>query len=91
MAMLKGVGEVPFSENGIANLLSMAKLVDDGFRIYCDTYIEDAIYVDTPNNGMRKFIRSKNCLYFHDTENRQHTTFFNSQIENEKLYKKRQI
>ena len=32
--MIKGVGDVPFTKDGIANLLSMAKLTDDGFRIF---------------------------------------------------------
>ena len=47
-ATMKGVSDVPYSEQGITNLLSMAKLVDDGFRIYINTDVEDAIYVHTP-------------------------------------------
>ena len=63
------MGDVPFSKEGIANLLSMAKLVDNGFRIYMDTNVDDAIYVYTLDKRVNKFIQSRNGLYFHDTEN----------------------
>ena len=90
-ATLNGVGDVPFSEEGIANLLSMAKLIDDGFRIFIDTDIEDAIFVYTPNGRVNKFIRSKNGLYYHDTTNRKDISFMNSQLENSQIYTRRQI
>ena len=48
-ATMNGIRDVPYSEEGIINLLSMAKLVDDGFWIYINTNVEDTIYVHTPN------------------------------------------
>ncbi len=80
-ATLGGVGDVPFTEEGITNVLSMAKLVMQGFRIFIDTAIENAIFVYTPDGRIMKFVPSKNGLYFHDTSNWQ-MTFFNSQYEN---------
>ena len=89
-ANLDGIGTVPYSNEGIANLLSMAKLVDKGFRVQMDTAIEDAIRVHTNDGRVIKFKRSNNGLYFHDTANRQ-MAFMNSQYENAQLYTQRQI
>ena len=71
MAHINGIGNVPFSDEGIANLLSMEKLIDAGFRITMDTDKEDAINVYTKDNRIIKFTHSKNGLYFHDTEDRK--------------------
>ena len=90
MAHINGIGNVPFSDEGIANLLSMAKLIDAGFRITMDTDKEDAINVYTKDNRIIKFTHSKNGLYFHDTEDRK-MTFLNSQYENSLLYSHRQV
>ena len=90
MAHIKGIGDVPFSNEGITNLLSMTKWIDSGFRIKMDTDIENAVDVYTNNNRIIKFTRSKNGLYFHDTEDRQ-MVFLNSQYENSLLYTCRQV
>ena len=69
----------------------MAKLVDQGYGIYVNTDIEDAIQVRSPDRKrIIKFERSENGLYFHDTRNRQ-IIFLNSQLENSQKYTKRQI
>ena len=62
-ATMTGIGKVPFSEDGIANLLSMAKLVDAGFRVFIDTAIEDAILLYTKDGRVIKFNRSKNIIF----------------------------
>ena len=90
-ATMNSISDVPFSKQGIGNLLSMVKLFDDGFRIYIDTDIKDAIHVHTPNGQVNKFIQSKNGLYFHDTENRKNISFMNSQLENSIKYTRCQI
>ena len=90
MAHINGIGNVPFSDEGIANLSSMAKLIDAGFRITMDTDKEDAINVYTKDNRIIKFTHSKNGLYFHDTEDRK-MTFLNSQYENSLLYTCKQV
>ena len=87
---LDGIGVVPFTNDGIANLLSMAKLVDQGFRVYIDTDVEDAILVFKPDGRIIKFERSDNGLYYHDTKNRQ-VSLMNSQYENSMMYTRRQV
>ena len=57
---------IPFSENGIANLMSVSKLIDQGFRIYMDSAVEHVMYVERENGNTRTFNRSKNGLFYHD-------------------------
>ena len=54
-ATLNGIGEVPFAKEGTANLLSMAKSVDQGFRVFINTDVEDAILVCMPDARTAKF------------------------------------
>ena len=89
-AEISGLGTVPFSEYGIANIVSMAKLIDDGFRVVMDTSESDSIQVFTKDGHILTFERSKNGLYYHDTCNRQ-MTFMNSQKANAQYYMKQQI
>ena len=44
------VNEYHYSENAIANLLSFAKIADDHY-IICNTKVDDAIYVQSRDNG----------------------------------------
>ena len=88
---VKGLGEVPYSDEGIANLVSLGQLVKQGYRIVMDSAIDDAIQVYTPDGKrMLRFAQSKNGLYYHDTENRQ-VVMMNSQLENSEFYTKRQV
>jgi len=90
-ATVNGLGTVPFTDNSITNLTSMAKLVDQGCSVYVNTDEEDAIKVKNPEGDrIIKFERSENGLYFHDTQNRQ-IIFLNSQKENSQQYTKRQV
>ena len=83
---MNGLGTVPFTDSSITNLTSMAKLVDQGYGIFVNTDVEDAIKVRSPDHKrIIKFERSKNGLYFHDTGNRQ-VTFLNSQLETSQQY-----
>ena len=86
-ADMDGVGTVPFSEDSIANLVSMAELINSGYRIFVDTAIEDTIFVFCKNKIL-KFERSEKDLYFYNTENRQ-ISFLNNQYENSFNYTKR--
>ena len=56
-----------YSENAIANLLSFTKLADD-YYIICNTRIDDAIYVQSKDDGKYlQFQRShKFNLYYID-------------------------
>ena len=87
---ITGLGPVPLSENSITYLVSMAILIDTGFRVFFDLAIKNAIFLFINNNIILKFERSDNGLYFHDTENRQ-VYILNSQFENIFNYTKRQI
>ena len=75
------------SENNITNLVSMAKLIYLGFRIYIDTVIKDAIFIFTKNNRVIKFEWSENILFFQNTKNCQ-ILFLNSQYKNSFNYAK---
>ena len=61
------MGEYHYSENTIANLLLFAKIADD-YYIMCDTKVDDAIYVQSKDNG--KYLRfqrdPKFNLYYMD-------------------------
>ena len=72
---------MPFSDKGMANLLSMSKLIDDGNRILIDTSVDDDVRVFTKDDRNVVFKRSKNGSHCHDTENRQ-LNFMSSQHEN---------
>ena len=102
-AEMDGVGRMPFSEDGIANLFGMNDLIKRGFRVHMDSDEENAIFVEK-NNEVRKFITSNGGLYFHDLWNDsmsfekqnknnkiKNNIFMQSQKENSMWYTKRQI
>lgn len=62
---LLGFGPVWFYPEGIANILSLALLVSDQFRVTMNTDIENAIYVHKDNRVRKSFTFPCN-LYFCD-------------------------
>eukprot|EP00536_Pseudo-nitzschia_multiseries_P016220 jgi/Psemu1/45365/gm1.45365_g len=63
MGTLPGFGPVWFYPKGIANVLSLALLVSDRFRVTMDTDVENAIFAHK-DDCARKFIRSPWNLYY---------------------------
>ena len=70
-ATMNRIGTISFSKDSITNLVSMAKLINSGYRIFVNTVVENTIFVFCKNGRIMKFKRSKNDLYFHNTKNRQ--------------------
>jgi len=88
-AEMNNIGTVSFSENAVTNILSMGKIAEK-YRITYDSLNGDEFLIHKDDGSIVKFIKSKNGLYYHDTENRQ-ITMMNSQKENSMMYSKRQI
>ena len=66
VADTKGMPEpMPFNKQGLANFMSVSELCNQGFRVYMDTNVEPAMFVESKRSGItRKFGRSKNGLFF---------------------------
>ena len=88
-AEMNNIGTVSFSENAVTNILPMGKIAEK-YRITYDSLNGDEFLIHKDDGSIVKFIKSKNGLYYHDTENRQ-ITMMNSQKENSMMYSKRQI
>ena len=44
---MEGIVPMPFTDSGIANLFSVARLIEAGFRIVMDSDVEDYFIVET--------------------------------------------
>ena len=56
-------GTVPFMEDGVTNIMSLAKLTDR-YRVTFDSAVDNAFYVHTPQKTVR-FPRTESNLYAH--------------------------
>ena len=56
-------GEVCIAKDGIANLLSMGKLVKEGYRVQMDSDVENAINVFNEDGSYIKFVCVNDGLY----------------------------
>ena len=64
--MFNGIGEQPFNEDAMTNVLCAAKLKDAGFDIHWNTKKVDAMFVESPHDdSVRKFQCSDDGLHFH--------------------------
>ena len=65
MADIQGIpNPIPFNKDGKANLISISKLYDQGFRTYMDADIEPAMFIENKKCGIvSKFSTSKNELF----------------------------
>ena len=64
-AVLKGVSQMPFTTEGIANLVGMGQLVKLGFKVTMNSDVENVIFVQKIDI-VCKLRPSENGLYFHD-------------------------
>eukprot|EP00536_Pseudo-nitzschia_multiseries_P000823 jgi/Psemu1/1867/gm1.1867_g len=81
IANLPGFGVVWFYANGLANILSLA-LVLDQYRVTMDTSINNAIYVHK-DSGTRRFQRSDCNLYYCDMQEHNGTVLALDTVEGE--------
>ncbi len=90
---LPGVGEVYFDPNGIANILSMAKIAQD-FDVKYDSKDGNKFIVSRESTGTyREFKQSPNGLYYHDLradlKRKSGVAFVNTVAENKNKYSRR--
>jgi hypothetical protein len=65
---LPSYGEVWFNPNGIANILSLSRVKERGFRVTFDSSNGNEFHVHKPNGTARVFCESSLGLYYMDTE-----------------------
>jgi hypothetical protein len=65
---LPGYGEVWFNPNGIANILSLSRVKQRGFRVTFDSENGNEFHVHKPNGTTRVFQQSNRGLYYMDTQ-----------------------
>jgi hypothetical protein len=65
---LPGYGEVWFNPNGIANIVSLSRVKERGFRVTFDSTNGNELYVHKPNGTARVLRESSHGLYYMDTE-----------------------
>ena len=97
--VLPNYGTVPFREDAMTNLMSLAR-VTDRYRVTFDSAKDNAFYVHTPNKVVR-FGRNDANLYTHKPtslgaddsiqETKEPTVFVQSVEENMKFYTPREI
>ena len=95
---LPGYGQVPFYEDAVTNLMSLAKLADK-YRVTYDNAVDDAFYAHTPHKVVR-FGRNELGLYEHtpsfmnkerQTKPKQQMTMLQTVAENMKFYTPREV
>ena len=64
---LPAYGEVPFHEDAVTNIFSLAKLVEK-YRVTFDSDVDNAFYVHTPSKVVR-FPKTESNLYAHKPSN----------------------
>ena len=90
-ASVDDIGEVPFAEEAITDLASVAELIKQGYGVFMDSDLEDAMSAHTPDHDqIVRFRRSGNGLHCHDTHNRD-VVMMNGQCENGLPCTERQI
>ena len=88
-AQVPNYGEVWFDSNGMANIFSFAKM-EDRYRITYDSAVESAFNVHT-DDGIVKFRRSAEGLYYHTPTYETGTTLVQTVDENKSFYTDRQF
>ena len=74
--------KICIATNGIANLILMGKLVEEGYRVTMDSDVENAINVYNEDGSYIKFVCVQNGLYcINLDDNRGHTNFLTTVSE----------
>ena len=74
--------KICIATDGIANLISMGKLVEEGYRVTIDSDVENAINVYNEDGSYIKFVCVQNGLYCIDLDTSGgHTNFLTTVLE----------
>ena len=76
--------KICIATNGIANLISMGKLVKEGYRVTMDSDVENAISVYNDDVSYIKFICIQNGLYCINLDNSGDCTNFLTTVSEQK-------
>ena len=80
---LPGYGEVWYHPNGIANILSLARVKDHGYHVTYDSHNGNEFRVYNPNNDTtRTFKESNRGLYFMESNDKTGTVLVNTVSDN---------
>ena len=87
---LPGYGTVWYHPNGIANILSLARVRERGYKVTFDSQHGNSFHVTKPDGTVRVFNQSDRGLYFMETTaNGNQTTLVNTVADNQTRYNKR--
>ena len=86
---LPGYGQVWYKEGGIANMLSLSRVVKI-YNVTFDSNKGDYFIVHRPSSFNLHFCRSKEGLYYYDTRHEQFS-MVHTVTQNKELYSERQV
>ena len=89
---LQGYGTVWYHPNGIANILSLARVKERGYHVTFDSRSNNAFHVHKTDGTIRVFTESAKGLYYLDTSKQKQTTevtMVNTVDENSAEYSQR--
>jgi hypothetical protein len=87
---LVGYGTVWYNPKGIANILSLARVKERGYRVTFDSSDGNAFHLHKPDGMVRVFNQSPKGLYYLDTKADQvHVTMVNTVEDNGTKYSQR--
>jgi hypothetical protein len=87
---LLGYGTVWYHPNGIANILSLARVKEHGYRVTFDTSDGNAFHIHKADGTVRVFNQSPKGLYYMDTKKHQEgMTMINTVEDNSTKYSQR--
>jgi hypothetical protein len=87
---LQGYGTVWYNPNGIANILSLARVREKGYRITFDSSNDNVFAIEKPDGTIRTFHESTRGLYYLDTATAQTgVAMINTVQENKNRYTQR--
>ena len=78
-----GYGEVWYHPTGIANILSLSRVRQNGFSVSYDDQ-RNVFIIKKPNGGSHEFTQSEKGLYYLDTADQKHASVFVNTVDNNK-------
>ena len=84
-----GYGEVWYHPTGIANILSLSRVRQNGFSVSYDGQ-RNTFIIKKPNGGFHEFTQSEKGLYYLDTADQKHASVFVNTVDiNKSKYSQR--
>lgn len=87
---LPGYGTVWYNPDGVANILSVSRVIDRGYQVRYDSQVENRFLVVTPDGDEVAFKQSEQGLFYFDLV-AGGSIFVNTVAGNQSRYTKRQI